>query len=33
MTGEKGRQIYKVDAPATTLNKGLTPGNVSMPLP
>lgn len=31
MTGEKGRQIYKVDAPATTLNKGLTPGNVSMP--
>lgn len=31
MTGGEGRQIYQVDAPATTLNKGLTPGNVSMP--
>ena len=26
MTGEKGHQIYKVDAPATTLNKGLIRG-------
>lgn len=31
MTGGEGRRIYQVDAPATTLNKGLTPGNVSMP--
>lgn len=31
MTGADGRKLYQADAPATTLNKGLTPGNVSMP--
>lgn len=31
MLGAEGRTIYVTDAPATTLNKGLTPGNVSMP--
>ena len=31
MIGADGRRIFKIDAPATTLNKGLTPGNVSMP--
>lgn len=29
MPYEKGRYIYKVDAPYTTLNKGITPDNVS----
>lgn len=28
--GEKGRTLYTMDAPATTLNAGLTPGNCSM---
>lgn len=31
MLGAKGRELYQVDAPATTLNKGLTPGNSCMP--
>lgn len=31
MTGAEGRTIYQADAPATTVNKGLTPGNISMP--
>lgn len=31
MLGAKGRELYEVDAPATTLNKGLTPGNCCMP--
>lgn len=31
MTGADGREIYQADAPATTLNRGLTPGNVSTP--
>ena len=31
MTGAEGRTIYRVDAPATTMNQGLTPGNINMP--
>lgn len=31
MTGAEGRNIYRVDAPATTMNQGLTPGNINMP--
>lgn len=31
MAGLPGREIYQLDAPATTLNKNLTPGNTSMP--
>ncbi len=31
MTGAEGRTIYQADAPPTTMNKGLTPGNISMP--
>lgn len=31
MAGMPSREIYQMDAPATTMNKGLTPGNISMP--
>lgn len=31
MTGSEGREIYQADAPATTLNKRLTPGDICMP--
>ncbi len=31
MTGAVGRTLYRMDAPATTLSRGLTPGSVSMP--
>lgn len=31
MTGGEGREIYQVDAPPTTMNKGLTPGDICMP--
>lgn len=31
MTGADGREIYRVDAPSTTMNTGLTPGNICMP--
>lgn len=31
MLSAKGRELYRVDAPATTMNKGLTPGNCCMP--
>ena len=31
MTGAKGRELYQANAPATTMNKGLTPGNIGMP--
>ncbi len=31
MTGATGRTLYRMDAPSTTLNRGLTPGNVSTP--
>lgn len=31
MAGGEGREIYQVDAPPTTMNKGLTPGDICMP--
>lgn len=31
MMGAAGRSLYKVDAPPTTMNKGLTPGDANMP--
>lgn len=31
MTGAAGREIYQIEAPATTMNRGLTPGNICMP--
>ncbi len=31
MTGAAGREIYQVAAPATTMNRELTPGNICMP--
>ena len=31
MTGGEGREIYQVDAPPTTMNKGLTPSDICMP--
>ena len=31
MTGAGGRELFRMDAPSSTLNKGLTPGNASTP--